>query len=268
MSPVILRNREDIHRVMKNGGDGVGLFRTEFLYMGRKTAPTEQEQYESYKYVLEQAEGKKVVIRTLDIGGDKQIPYLKPSHEINPALGYRGIRICLEQKDFLKTQMRALLRASLHGKLGVMFPMISGLEEILAIKEIVRECKQELTNEGLLYADDIEWGIMVEIPSAAICAEDIAPHVDFFSIGTNDLTQYTLAVDRMNEKVSKFYNPMHPAVLKLIKMTIDAAHKYGNWVSICGEMAGDEAAIPTLVSYGLDEFSMNAFIDFEGKATD
>jgi phosphotransferase system enzyme I (PtsI) len=249
---------EDIEQVIQNGGDGVGLFRTEFLYMDRNEEPTEQEQYESYRYVLENAKGKKVVIRTLDIGGDKQLPYLKLPTEMNPFLGYRAIRFCLDRKDIFKTQLRALLRASIYGELCVMFPMISGLEEFLSAMKIVRECELELIAEGIRYSDHIEWGIMVEIPSAAICAERLAPHVDFFSIGTNDLIQYTLAVDRMSEKVSYIYDPMHPAVLSLIKMTIDAAHKFGKWVGMCGEMAGDEAAIPILVEYGLDEFSMNA----------
>ena len=249
---------EDIEQVILCGGDGVGLFRTEFLYMDRSEEPTEQEQYESYRYVLENSGGKKVVIRTLDIGGDKQLPYLKLPAEMNPFLGYRAIRFCLDRKDIFKTQLRALLRASIHGKLCVMFPMISGLEEFLSAMNIVRECELELAAKGIQYSDHIEWGIMVEIPSAAVCAEIIAPHVDFFSIGTNDLIQYTLAVDRMSEKVSYIYDPMHPAVLSLIKMTIDAAHKHGKWVGMCGEMAGDETAIPILVEYGLDEFSMNA----------
>ena len=249
---------EDIHQVITNGGDGVGLFRTEFLYMDRTSAPTEQEQYESYKYVLEKAEGRKVVIRTLDIGGDKTLPYLELPKEMNPFLGYRAIRICLDQKELFKTQLRALLRASVYGNLSIMFPMISGVEEFLAAKEIAAECKKELELNQISYSDKIEWGIMVEIPSAAVCAEELAEQVDFFSIGTNDLIQYTLACDRMSEKISYLYNPMHPAVLKLIKMTIDGAHKHGKWVGMCGEMAGDEIAIPTLVEYGLDEFSMSA----------
>jgi phosphoenolpyruvate-protein phosphotransferase (PTS system enzyme I) len=249
---------EDLDQVIQNGGDGVGLFRTEFLYMDRNAAPSEQEQYESYRYVLENTRGKKVVIRTLDIGGDKQLPYLQLPIEMNPFLGYRAIRYCLDRKEIFKTQLRALLRASVHGELAVMFPMISGIEEFLAAKALVTECALELTAEGISFSDHIEWGIMVEIPAAAVCAEQIAPHVDFFSIGTNDLIQYTIAVDRMNEKVSYLYDPMHPAVLSLIKMTIDAAHKYGKWVGMCGEMAGDEKAIPILLEYGLDEFSMNA----------
>lgn len=249
---------EDIYQVIENGGDGVGLFRTEFLYMDRNSAPTEEEQFESYKFVLEKMGDKKVVIRTLDIGGDKTLPYMNLPDEMNPFLGYRAIRLCLDQKDLFKTQLRALLRASIYGNLSVMFPMISGVQEFLATKEIVEECKRELDEHGVVYSNDIEWGIMIEVPSAALCAEELAQYVDFFSIGTNDLIQYTLAVDRMSEKVSYIYNPMHPAVLKLIKMTIDGAHKHGKWVGMCGEMAGDESAIPTLVEYGLDEFSMSA----------
>ena len=249
---------EDVLGVIANGGDGVGLFRTEFLYMDRDNAPTEEEQYESYKFVLEKMEGKQVVIRTLDIGGDKTLPYLPLPQEMNPFLGYRAIRLCLDRKELFKVQLRALLRASVYGKLCVMFPMISGLEEFLQAKEVVEECKKELKAEGKEYSDNIQWGIMVEIPAAAVMADELAKHVDFFSIGTNDLIQYTLAADRMSEKVSYLYNPMHPAVLRLIKMTIDGAHKHGKWVGMCGEMAGDEAAIPTLVEYGLDEFSMSA----------
>ncbi len=249
---------EDVLGVIANGGDGVGLFRTEFLYMDRDNAPTEEEQYESYKFVLEKMEGKQVVIRTLDIGGDKTLPYLPLPEEMNPFLGYRAIRLCLDRKELFKVQLRALLRASVYGKLCVMFPMISGIQEFMQAKEIVEECKAELKAEGKEYSDTIQWGIMVEIPAAAVMADELAKHVDFFSIGTNDLIQYTLAADRMSEKVSYLYNPMHPAVLRLIKMTIDGAHKHGKWVGMCGEMAGDEAAIPTLVEYGLDEFSMSA----------
>ncbi|XZM80553.1 phosphoenolpyruvate--protein phosphotransferase [Clostridium perfringens] len=249
---------EDIDQVLANGGDGVGLFRTEFLYMDRDEAPTEDEQFEAYKYVLEKADGKQVVIRTLDIGGDKTLPYLPLPEEMNPFLGYRAIRLCLDRKDIFRVQIRALLRASVYGNLAVMFPMISGLEEFQQAKAFVEECKAELKAEGIAYSDSIQWGIMVEIPAAAVYADELAKHVDFFSIGTNDLIQYTLAADRMSEKVSYLYNPMHPSVLRLIKMTIDGAHKHGKWVGMCGEMAGDERAIPTLVEYGLDEFSMSA----------
>ena len=249
---------EDVDGVIANGGDGVGLFRTEFLYMDRDDAPSEEEQYNSYKHVLEKMDDKQVVIRTLDIGGDKTLPYLPLPEEMNPFLGYRAIRLCLDRKELFKVQLRALLRASVYGNLCVMFPMISGLEEFLQAKEVVEECKAELKAEGKEYSEDIKWGIMVEIPAAAVYADELAKYVDFFSIGTNDLIQYTLAADRMSEKVSYLYNPMHPAVLRLIKMTIDGAHKHGKWVGMCGEMAGDEAAIPTLVEYGLDEFSMSA----------
>ncbi|HBT18666.1 MAG TPA: phosphoenolpyruvate--protein phosphotransferase [Clostridiaceae bacterium] len=249
---------EDVHKVLENGADGIGLFRTEFLYMDRNEMPTEEEQYESYKYVLERMEGKPVVIRTLDIGGDKQLPYLAMPNEMNPFLGYRAIRLCLDRTDIFKVQLRALLRASVYGNLKVMFPMVSSLSEFQKSKELAMVCKEELQKEGKAVSEAIEWGIMVEIPSAAVMADELAKHVDFFSIGTNDLIQYTLAADRMSEKVSYLYDPMHPAVLRLIKMTIDGAHSQGKWCGMCGEMAGDETAIPTLVAYGLDEFSMSA----------
>lgn len=249
---------EDVHQVLANGGDGVGLFRTEFLYMDRDDMPSEEEQFESYKYAVEKMEGRPVVIRTLDIGGDKKLPYLPLPEEMNPFLGYRAIRICLDRKDIFKTQLRALLRASAFGNLKIMFPMIGSLEEFLQAKEILKECMEELKKEGKDFNENLETGIMVEIPAAAVCADELAKYVDFFSIGTNDLIQYTLAADRMNEKISYLYNPMHPAVLRLIKMTIEAAHKEGKWCGMCGEMAGDEKAIATLVEYGLDEFSMSA----------
>ncbi|WMJ80383.1 phosphoenolpyruvate--protein phosphotransferase [Clostridium sp. MB40-C1] len=249
---------EDIHQVLENGGDGVGLFRTEFLYMDREEMPTEEEQFESYKYVAEKSNPKPIVIRTLDIGGDKKLPYLPLPEEMNPFLGYRAIRLCLDKKDIFKIQLRALLRASAYGNIKIMFPMISSLEEFLTSKEVLSECMEELKSEGKEFNSDLEVGMMVEIPAAAICADELAKHVDFFSIGTNDLIQYTLAADRMNEKVSYLYKPNHPAVLRLIKMTIDAAHKEGKWCGMCGEVAGDEAMIPTLVEYGLDEFSMSA----------
>ncbi len=249
---------EDVHKVLENGGDAIGLFRTEFLYMDREDMPSEEEQFESYKYAVEKMEGRTVVIRTLDIGGDKKLPYLPLPEEMNPFLGYRAIRLCLDKKDIFKVQLRALLRASAFGNLKIMFPMISSLEEFLQAKEILNQCMEELRKEGKAFNESLETGIMVEIPAAAVCADELAKHVDFFSIGTNDLIQYTLAADRMNEKVSYLYNPMHPAVLKLIKMTIEAAHKEGKWCGMCGEMAGDEKAISILVEYGLDEFSMSA----------
>ena len=249
---------EDVLKVIENGGEGVGLFRTEFLYMDRESMPTEDEQFKAYKFVAEKLEGKPLVIRTLDIGGDKKLSYLPLPEEMNPFLGYRAIRLCLDRTDIFKVQLRALLRASVFGNLKIMFPMISSVEEFLQAKKIMKECNNELTKEGIAFNDHIDTGIMVEIPAAAIIAEEFAKHVDFFSIGTNDLIQYTLAADRMNEKVSYLYNPLHPAVLKLIKMTIDAAHAKGKWCGMCGEMAGDETAVKILVEYGLDEFSMSA----------
>ncbi len=249
---------KDVDQVLGNGGDGIGLFRTEFLYMDRDDMPSEDEQFNSYRIVLEKMNGLPVVIRTLDIGGDKKLNYLDLGHEMNPFLGYRAIRLCLDRVDIFKTQLRALLRASVYGNLKIMFPMISCIEEFRQAKKILKECENELLSDGVNVSKSIEIGIMVEIPSTAISAREFAKEVDFFSIGTNDLIQYTLACDRMNEKVAYLYNPMHPSVLSLIKMTIDGAHAEGKWVGMCGEMAGDEEAIPKFLEYGLDEFSMSS----------
>ncbi|WP_409294559.1 phosphoenolpyruvate--protein phosphotransferase [Peribacillus sp. SCS-26] len=249
---------KDLEGVKANGGEGIGLYRTEFLYMGRDQLPTEDEQFEAYKAVLEGMEGKPVVVRTLDIGGDKELPYLDLPKEMNPFLGFRAIRLCLEEQGIFRTQLRALLRASTYGNLKIMFPMIATLDEFRAAKAILEEEKQALAGEGIQTADHIETGIMVEIPSTAVMADTFAKEVDFFSIGTNDLIQYTMAADRMNERVSYLYQPYNPAILRLVKMVIDAAHKEGKWAGMCGEMAGDETAIPLLLGLGLDEFSMSA----------
>jgi len=248
----------DLKGVLENGGEGVGLYRTEFLYMGRDQLPTEDEQFESYKAVLERMEGKPVVVRTLDIGGDKELPYLDLPKEMNPFLGFRAIRLCLEEQDIFRTQLRALLRASNFGNLKIMFPMIATLDEFRAAKAILEEERQKLLTEGQKVADKIELGIMVEIPSTAVLADQFAKEVDFFSIGTNDLIQYTMAADRMNQRVSYLYQPYSPSILRLVKMVIDAAHAEGKWAGMCGEMAGDETAIPVLLGLGLDEFSMSA----------
>ncbi|HAU5251699.1 TPA: phosphoenolpyruvate--protein phosphotransferase, partial [Clostridioides difficile] len=247
----------DIEGLIKNDAEGVGLYRTEFLYMDRDSFPTEEVQYEAYKAVLEGMDGKPIVIRTLDIGGDKELSYLNMEPEMNPFLGYRAIRLCLDRKDIFKTQLRALYRASVHGRLRIMFPMISSLEELLQAKEVVKEVLAELDSEGVAYAKDVEIGMMIEVPSAAVISDVLAKHVDFFSIGTNDLIQYTCAVDRMNQKISYLYNQFNPAVLRLIKTVIDNAHKEGKWAGMCGESAGDQKMIPILLGMGLDEFSMS-----------
>ncbi|WP_100373687.1 phosphoenolpyruvate--protein phosphotransferase [Bacillus sp. FJAT-45037] len=249
---------KDLDGVISNGAEGIGLYRTEFLYMGRDALPTEEEQYEAYKEVVERMEGKPVVIRTLDIGGDKELPYLDLPKELNPFLGFRAIRLCLEKDEMFRTQLRALLRASSYGQLKIMFPMIATLEELRQAKGLLSEEKQKLVNEGVNVSDEIEVGIMVEIPSTAVAADRFAKEVDFFSIGTNDLIQYTFAADRMNERVSYLYQPYHPAILRLVNMVIQAANKEGKWTGMCGEMAGDEVAIPILLGLGLDEFSMSA----------
>ena len=248
----------DLEGVKNNGGEAVGLYRTEFLYMGRDQLPTEDEQFEAYKAVLEGMGDKPVVVRTLDIGGDKELPYLDLPKEMNPFLGFRAIRLCLEEKDLFRTQLRALLRASVYGKLCVMFPMIATVQEFRAAKALFLEEKEKLVAEGIAVSNDIELGIMVEIPSTAVIADIFAKEVDFFSIGTNDLIQYTMAADRMSEKVSYLYQPYNPAILRLVKNVIEASHKEGKWTGMCGEMAGDSLAIPLLLGMGLDEFSMSA----------
>lgn len=248
----------DVEGALQNGAEGVGLFRTEFLYMGRDELPSEEDQFEAYKAVLEGMKGKPVVVRTLDIGGDKELSYLKLPEEMNPFLGFRAIRLCLDRTDIFRTQLRALLRASVYGNLKVMFPMIATLDEFRKAKALFLEEKEKLEKEGIPVSDSIELGIMVEIPSTAVLADQFAKEVDFFSIGTNDLIQYTMAADRMNERVSYLYQPYNPSILRLVKMVIDASHKEGKWTGMCGEMAGDETAIPLLLGMGLDEFSMSA----------
>lgn len=249
----------DVEGVLNNGGEGVGLFRTEFLYMNSTVDfPTEEEQFEAYKAVLEGMNGKKVVVRTLDIGGDKKLDYFSFPEEMNPFLGYRAIRFCLDRTDVFRTQLRALIRASVYGRLCIMFPMIATIQEFLDAKAIFEEEKAKLVSEGVAVAEKIEVGMMVEIPASAVLADQFAKHADFFSIGTNDLIQYSMAADRMSEKVSYLYQPLNPSILRLVKMTIEGAHKNGKWVGMCGEMAGDAMAAPLLLGLGLDEFSMSA----------
>lgn len=246
----------DLESVLRNGAEGIGLFRTEFIYMDRDKAPDEEEQFSIYKKVLEGMNGMPVVIRTLDVGGDKHLSYLGIPKEENPFLGFRAIRYCLHDKPLFKTQLRALLRASVFGNLSIMFPMISGLEEIEAAKALLDEAKSELLQEGMKVSDKIRVGIMIEIPSAAIMADLLARHVDFFSIGTNDLIQYVCAVDRMNENIHHLYDPFHPGVLRLIGQVIEAGEKHGIEVAMCGEMAANEDLTEILLGMGLTHFSM------------
>lgn len=248
----------DVDGAHRNGAEGVGLYRTEFLFMDREQLPTEEEQFQAYKEVVEAMENRLVILRTMDIGGDKDLPYLNLPKEMNPFLGWRAIRIALDRREILTAQLRAVLRASAFGKLAVMFPMIISVEEIRELKAVLEDLKQELRNEGKAFDEAIQVGVMVETPAAAANAKFLAKEVDFFSIGTNDLTQYTLAVDRGNELISHLYNPMTPAVLGLIKQVIDASHAEGKWTGMCGELAGDEKATILLLGMGLDEFSMSA----------
>lgn len=251
---------KDVAGVNDNGGEAVGLYRTEFLYMDSQDFPTEDEQYEAYKAVLEGMNGKPVVVRTMDIGGDKELPYFDLPKEMNPFLGYRALRISLSEGGdaMFRTQLRALLRSSVHGKLRIMFPMVALVTEFRAAKKLFDEEKANLLAEGVAVADDIQVGIMIEIPAAAMLADQFAKEVDFFSIGTNDLIQYTMAADRMNEQVAYLYQPYNPSILRLINNVIKAAHAEGKWAGMCGEMAGDQTAVPLLVGMGLDEFSMSA----------
>ena len=250
-----IRDCEGAHR---NGAEGVGLYRTEFLFMDRDQLPSEEEQFIAYKEVVEAMEGRLVVLRTMDIGGDKELPYLNLPKEMNPFLGWRAVRIALDRREILHAQLRAVLRASAFGKLAVMFPMIISVEEIRELKSVLETLKAELRAEGKAFDENIQVGVMIETPSAAVNAKFLAKEVDFFSIGTNDLTQYTLAVDRGNELISHLYNPMSPSVLGLIKQVIDASHAEGKWTGMCGELAGDERATLLLLGMGLDEFSMSA----------
>ncbi|AME12511.1 phosphoenolpyruvate-protein phosphotransferase [Mycoplasma mycoides subsp. mycoides] len=247
----------DIQSVLDSGAEGIGLFRTEFLYMNNDHFPTEEEQFEAYKKVVSQI-NHLVVFRTLDIGGDKKLSYFKFDEEMNPFLGYRAIRFTLDRKDIFKDQIRALLKASAFGKLGIMFPMIATIDEFKQAKAFVEECKIELDKEGIKYDKQVQIGMMVEIPSAAILADQFAKYADFFSIGTNDLIQYSFASDRMNQNVSYLYQPLNPSLLRLIQLTISGAHKHNKWVGMCGEMAGDSKALPILLGLDLDAFSMSA----------
>lgn len=249
-------NEEDGERVLAADGGGIGLFRSEFLYLGRDTAPTEEEQFKSYRTVLEKMGGKKVIIRTLDIGADKRVDYLGLEEEENPALGYRAIRICLDREELFRTQLRAIYRASAFGTASIMFPMIISVDEIRRIKDIVESVKSELASENIAMGE-VELGIMIETPAAALISDELAKEVDFFSIGTNDLTQYTLAIDRQNQKLEKICDTHHKAVLKLIQMTVENGHKENIWVGICGELAGDTSLTRTFVDMGVDELSVS-----------
>ena len=247
---------EDVHAVQVNDGGGIGLFRSEFLYLNTTDYPTEEQQFEAYKQVLSDMDGKEVIIRTLDIGADKQIGYFDPPKEDNPAMGMRALRICLTRPEIFKTQLRALFRASAFGKLGIMFPMVTSVWEVREAKRMCEEVRRELKNEGIPYSEDVQIGIMIETPAAAINSDRLAKEVDFFSIGTNDLTQYTLACDRQNNDLGRFYDPHHPAVLRLIRLVTENAHKNGIWVGICGELGADLTLTETFLAFGVDELSV------------
>lgn len=249
-------NTQDVEKVLANDAGGIGLFRSEFIYLGRDSYPTEEEQFQIYKEVLSKMGGKKVIIRTLDIGADKQVDYFELPKEENPAMGYRAIRICLDRVHIFKTQLRAIYRASAFGTAAIMFPMIISVDEIRRIKEIVEEVKTELTREGISF-NRVELGIMIETPAAVMISEELAKEVEYFSIGTNDLTQYTLAIDRQNQSLDNIYDSHHPAVLRMIQMTIENGHKGGAWVGICGELAGDTTLTKTFVDMGIDELSVS-----------
>ncbi len=250
-------NTKDLGLVLKNDAGGIGLFRSEFIYLGSQDYPTEEEQFEIYKTVAQTMAGKKVIIRTLDIGADKQADYFALPKEENPAMGLRAIRICLTRPEVFKTQLRAILRASAFGKIAIMFPMIISLEEVKEIKGIVNEVKTELDDAGISYDKNIELGIMIETPAAVMVADELAEEVDFFSVGTNDLTQYTLAIDRQNDSLEKFYNSHHPAILKMLKMIVDAAHRHGAWAGICGELGADLTLTKDFLAMGFDELSVS-----------
>lgn len=249
-------NLADVGAVLKNDAGGIGLFRSEFLYLESDTYPTEEQQFAVYKKVAETMAGKKVIIRTLDIGADKQVDYFKLDKEDNPALGYRAIRICLTRPEIFKTQLRALYRASAYGQISIMFPMIISVAEVKKIKEIVEEVKEELRTEGAAFREDVELGIMIETPAAVMVSRELAKEVDFFSVGTNDLTQYTLAIDRQNQKLEDFYDSHHPAVLAMIRMAAESAHAEGKWIGICGELGADVTLTETFLNMGIDELSV------------
>ena len=249
-------NLADVGAVLKNDAGGIGLFRSEFLYLESDTYPTEEQQFTVYKKVAETMAGKKVIIRTLDIGADKQVDYFKLDKEDNPALGYRAIRICLTRPEIFKTQLRALYRASAYGQISIMFPMIISVAEVKKIKEIVEEVKAELRTEGAAFREDVELGIMIETPAAVMVSRELAKEVDFFSVGTNDLTQYTLAIDRQNQKLEDFYDSHHPAVLAMIRMAAESAHAEGKWIGICGELGADVTLTETFLKIGIDELSV------------
>lgn len=260
----------DVSLVLENDAEGIGLFRSEFLYMESEDFPTEDAQFEVYKEILERMNGKRVIVRTLDLGADKHVPYFNIPGEDNPAMGYRAIRICLKRPDIFTAQLRALLRASVHGKLAIMIPMITSLDEVLKTKAIIETIKLDLSAKGIPYADDYEFGIMIETPAAVMISDILAPQVDFFSIGTNDLTQYTLAVDRMNDSISHLYDPRHLAVLRMMQLTVENGKRHGVWTGVCGESAADSALIPIFLSIGVKELSVNpaAVLDVRQKVRD